>query len=248
MICNIKTLKILGVAAIFGTGAVFGQLPYTAGHADIGIGFEDDALEPHWHFHAGAVVNGVELPDEAEYEPGEIAAVVADSQKVARPGGTEWNFLGVPAGADIWYLPQAEESGVPFLGIGAEELNPDDWNGPLTITLIGMTGSGNFSLWANGVFGEPVVFLQTADGIGAGDVVSIEAGGHSHFNWGFTAPGDYELQLQFQGTHDILGVLTGNATFAFAVAPEPSGFVLLGLGGALILFLKRREGMRRPAR
>lgn len=220
------------------------QLAYTSGHADIGIGFEDDELAPHWHFHAGAVVGGVELPDEAEYEPGEVAAIVADSQKVARPAGAEWNFLGIPAGADLWYLPQVQESGVPFLGIGAEELNGADWEGDLTITLLGLTGPGDFALWASGVFGEPDVFMQTADGISGADVVLIEAGGHRHFNWGFTAPGVYELQLQFQGTHETLGLLTENATFAFVVAPEPSVFLLLGAGGAALIFARRRRSRR----
>lgn len=31
---------------------------YTSGHADIGVGYEAGALDPHWHLHQGTVVNG----------------------------------------------------------------------------------------------------------------------------------------------------------------------------------------------
>jgi surface-anchored protein len=221
------------------------MIEYTEGHADIGVAYEEDGLFLHYHFHAGAVLNGVELDDEAEYEPEEIYTRVASSQLVARPAGSQWDFIGTSAGGDMWYLPQVQETGVPFLGSGAEETNPDDWTPnsfSYTITAVSRPAGSHFSIWQSDIFGDPIVLAATSDGLP--DTLSVPSGSHSHYNWGFTAEGIYQVQITATGTHLLDGPVSDSGTFWFAVGnavvPEPSSLMIFGISFGLF-FLKRRR-------
>jgi hypothetical protein len=91
---------------------------------------------------------------------------------------------------------------------------------------------GNFAVWQNDLFGNPVPFMSTVDGISAADSFTQGAGGHEHFYLGFTRAGLFELQFQITGTHNTLGLLSNTATFGFvAGVPEPSSMALLGCVG-----------------
>lgn len=216
---------------------------YESGHADIGVGYDAGALDPHWHAHGGTVVNGAPLPGDTEYAPDELVAFVPDPS-INRPPGAQWDFLGTPAGSPLWFLPQGENPAKPFLGIASEELDPADWSS-LTLSLAGFSGpaGGEFSLWQSDVFGTPVVGMATADGVDAGDRISMTVGGHDHFNYGFTQPGVYEITLQWDGVHQTDGPVTTSATYGFAVqaVPEPGTTTLLVLGAMGCLVARRRR-------
>ena len=49
-------------------------------------------------------------------------------------------------------------------------------------------------------FGQPVVRLNSGDGISAADALTLTAGSHEHVNWAFTAPGLYRVKFQAGGT------------------------------------------------
>lgn len=221
---------------------------YTDGHADIGVAYDAGALEPHWHLHSGAVVNGAPLGAEEEFAPSQLLAYVADPP-IARPGGAQWDFLGTAAGNNIWFLPQNNTSGKPFLGIASEELDPADWNS-LKLSLTGISGpaGGHFSLWQNGVFG-PEVKMATSDGITGADGFFQTVGGHDHYNFGFTTPGVYYLTFRWDGSHKNDGEVTASDTFAFGVTavPEPAA-TAAGTALALAAFgLWRRRSKSSPA-
>lgn len=214
---------------------------YSKGHGDIGIAYEGGAFEPHWHLHAGAVVDGTPLGADDEFEPDALVALVP-GPSIARPAGATWDFLGAAAGDPIWFLPQSADPGKPFLGIASEELNPTDWTS-LTLSLVGISGpaGGHFSLWQSGLFGPEVKFA-TSDGITGADSFSLIVGGHDHYNWGFTKPGDYELTLRWEGLHVTDGTISAEGAFGFTVVPEPGAYAAvfgaLALGGA---WLQRRR-------
>lgn len=216
--------------------AVPAAVVYSAGHGDIGIAFESGVLEPHWHLHSGAVVDGTPLGADAEYEPGELVALVP-GPAILRPAGASWDFLGVAAGDPVWFLPQSSDPGKPFLGIASEELDPDDWTS-LTLSLVGFSGpvGGHFSLWQTDSFGVPAVKFATSDGVTGADSFSLIVGGHDHYNWGFTKPGLYELTFRWVGEHKLVESAFADATFGFTVVPEPGTYAavfgLLALGGA----------------
>ncbi|MGE4181133.1 MAG: choice-of-anchor M domain-containing protein [Limisphaerales bacterium] len=225
-------LGSLGSFPVVETG--FAQLVYTSGHADIGVAYEGSGLEPHWHMHGDAVVGGSELGADAEFAPDEIIAFVANPS-VGRPAGSQWDFIGVPAGGSLWFLPQAEDLNKPFLGFASEELHGSDWTS-LTLSLVSVAGpgGGEFSLWQSDSFGNPEAKFATSDGISGADSFGLNPGGHAHFNFGFTQEGVYEVTLRWDGTHVLDGPVTATDTFAFGVTavPEP-GVVALWTAGAL---------------
>jgi surface-anchored protein len=69
----------------------------------------------------------------------------------------------------------------------------------------------------------------------------MSAGGHDHFNLGFSEEGIWEVELSVSGLLNGTDLLTDTETFTFQVGsvPEPSA-ALLGLLGTLSLLRRRR--------
>lgn len=213
-------------------------------HVDIGI---DYTALGGWDLHIH------DEDDLLEYAPDEAILGVGWQAEQPRPAGAGFDFIGVSAGQPVWILPQIQDPALNFLGIGAEELDPDDllqaWDpdgaGPLAsakwlqIDLLSVTGPGHFSLWTNS--GSTVSFAS-ADGIGSADRAFVLAGGHSHFNWTFTQPGTYAVELQVTSTLAGGGTSTSapaTYTFSVAAAPEPGTLALLAIGGTLVIVRRR---------
>ncbi|MCU0797037.1 MAG: choice-of-anchor M domain-containing protein [Akkermansiaceae bacterium] len=221
----------------------------SSGHVDvIGIGYVDEGsgfeLEPHSHAEAGAIVDGVPLGADTEYEPGELTILVPTTTQSTRAGGSQWDAMGISAGSPYWFLPQsgltADALGAPFAGIGTEELTLADWPSDIFFNLIAMSGpaGGHFSM-AVVTLGNPLFVMSTANGIDFTDTWNQPAGDHRHVSWFFTQPGDYDLTFLIYGEHITDGLKTATATYSFTVVPEPSTALLAGLG-ALALFRRRR--------
>lgn len=232
-----RSLRIglcLIAAASCGSIATAGNI-YTAGHADIGVAYEDPgsgSFFVHFHAHPEATVNGSEVgnpPDGEEFEPTDITTIVPGPSQ-PRPAGSEFDFIGVAAGAPIWRLPGVEEPGVPFLGFASEELDPSEWTGDLTWTLLSIVSApagAEFSVWRNDI-GGPVVELSTFNG-----VMSFTGlvGGHEDYNWAFTKPGIYQLEFGVFGENIADGRVTGSGVFTFNVnaVPEPGTLTMSGI-------------------
>lgn len=213
----------------------------TSGHVDfIGIGYLNGELEPHSHAEAGAVVDGMPLGSDTEYEAGELA--VQTFTTTTRASDPAWAPIGVADGESFWLFSPTSNPGQPYVGIGAEELVPEDWTG-LTVTLTGMSGpaGGHFSLWQENA-GVPTFFMSTLGGISSADAYTfadLTLEDHAHFGWGFTEEGIYNLTFEISGTHAVDGVKTASATYTFVI-PEPSS-ALLGAFGAFALLRRRRN-------
>jgi len=232
-------------------------MDYTFGHGDIGIAFEEHhdvvSLDEHdhddeffFHWHLGADSN----LGEGEHEASEITAVVPSSREsVVQNDAPFNNMTGAAPGSSIWTLPQNEVGGVPFLGIATEELSSDDFPGLITFSLDSVTspsGSGEFSLWQTDGFGAFDFYFSTNNPAGTenenNNTFQTTAGTHSHFNWGFTEPGMWILQMTVSGTHAVEGNLSATESFAFNVVPEPSTYAIFaGLGALAICVLRRRQ-------
>ncbi|WP_367873287.1 choice-of-anchor M domain-containing protein [Luteolibacter sp. Populi] len=211
---------------------------YTSGHADLGVAYEDGAF--NFHFHGeGAVIDGVEVGDR-EYAASDIIIHGGVAATVVLPEGFVLPGLGRSAGDTVWILPWNQEEGLPFLGTASEELNPADWIGGITFTLGNVTspsGNGEFALWRYTPFGEVAQDLSTVTGPNS---VITSTGSHDHFNWGFTEPGLWEVELTASGQHATDGLISATETFRFQIVPEPSTALLGGLG-ILGLFARRRR-------
>ena len=240
---QIRLARTAVAVLALGTSTQAQSFVYSAGHGDIGLAYDAGALELHGHLHAGAVVDGVALGADAEYTPSGFTILVPDPS-IARPAGATWDFTGATSGAPLWFLPQSQDASKPFLGFGSEELVPAEWTGSISITLDSVSGPGQFSAWQNGTFGTPSVNMSTADGISASDQILLTAGGHAHYNVGFTAPGLYEVTFTAAGVHAMDGPVSDTGKFVFAVqaVPEPSEYALVaGIAGAAFAAWRRRK-------
>ncbi|WP_436717242.1 choice-of-anchor M domain-containing protein [Roseiconus lacunae] len=214
---------------------------YFVDHGDIGIAYEDNELELHYHFEDG--FNGV--GPEVEFEPNEVYIRVSDAAKLTTTN--DLGFLGTTAGDEIWILPQgntgssgAGSLGVPFVGLATEELDSTDFIS-VDLSMTNFNGPGEFALWQFGTFG-PNVFFQSVDGISSADNLNLGIGIHDHANFGFTEEGIYEIELTATGNLTGGGTVVDVGTFTFAVGnvaavPEPgsvAALVSLTLVGACV--------------
>ncbi|MEI8227504.1 MAG: choice-of-anchor M domain-containing protein [Planctomycetota bacterium] len=157
---------------------------------------------------------------------------VVSAAKNTRPVGSEWNFTGTTAGSNLWVLPKTKQNGILFLGIGAEEISSNDLAGSITLTFQSLSGpsGGVFSMWDFGTFGGLTPLVTSAWGFNLTNTLTIAAGGHTHFNYGFTAPGLYDVTFEATATLASSlggGQVGGTGTFRFGVFdtgspyPEP---------------------------
>lgn len=220
--------------AVLNTNA---QTVLTSGHTDVGIVYEDSA----WNLHIGQH----EATPPAEYAPNEAILQAGPASQTTIPANSAFGFLGA-AGSPVYVLPEVHNSALIFLGFGAEELPSDLFqNDEVTVSLRAIFGPGQFSVYDVDPFGNPTVFMNSGDGIGAGDAVVLAAGDHRHVNWAFSAPGTYQVDFEASGTLAAGDQFTssGPVTYTFEVVPEPGTLTLLALGGLSILgaTLRRRS-------
>ncbi|MBX3420298.1 MAG: choice-of-anchor M domain-containing protein [Pirellulaceae bacterium] len=198
------------------------------GHLDIGVLYESGQLS--WHILAEeATQEGGEAGElEGMFAPNELAIRVPDLVKIDSPPfpGNSL-FTGATTGP-FWTIPSSGIEGAPFPGFSWDlglpsppQLDLGQWqNGRLVIQLIDadMPAGGNFSLWTNTI-NHVSTFnpaLSNAPSVSPGTnsfVLSI----HTHYNWGFTAPGIYDLTFRASGTHNVDGFKSTQATFRFLV-------------------------------
>jgi surface-anchored protein len=245
--------------------ACAGSIPvYASGHSDLCADYNstEGIFELHYHFHEGeygldedgnhlGYYEGLEWV--GEYEPSELYTRVSDATK-RKVSATLAPFIGAPVGADYWRLPQTSQTGVPFLGMGTEELKPSDWSGNINYTLKDVSGPGQFSMWAVDGEGVLTTYWTTSDGISPSDVYGQLADVHAHTNFGFTAEGVYNVQMQLSGTRIGVGAVSSEVeTFTFLVGsstvPEPGTIAMLSSGavGVALSFWKRRHSKARWA-
>ena len=220
-------------------GAYAGLLPgyvtLTQGHTDIAIDYDTTN-----GFHLG-VGRDNDIPP-ALYEANGALMVAGINTETTQPAGAQYDFIGAGTGNEIWLMPQQQEADKLFLGFGAEDIAPGtfaSWTPPgepagewLQIDLKGVTGPGQFAIWQSDAFGNPINELSTADSL---DTIYHLSGAHQHYNWAFSAPGNYEVNFQvtaYLGPNQTSPVSSDIATYYFQVVPEPSSVGLALLAGA----------------
>jgi len=226
---------------------------YLDGHAHVGVVYEAGTLHLHFHGHnvkMRHIASGV-VRTYAEFEADgdEVVIVVPQSTEIVRPAGSQWDFLGIPAGAKFYQLPQYSTPGVPFFGVGTEELDYGVLVGDrVTFSLLGVPqrpSGGQFALYQFGMTG-PERIMDTADGSFANDSFNFPAGTHGHYNFAFTEPGLYTLKIGVSGQRTAAyggGTVSTQSDFHFQVVPEPGTIALLctAVTAAVVLALHRRN-------
>jgi surface-anchored protein len=186
-----------------------------------------DLYELELHLHASEGISS-DMFDTAGQQIGEAPAgsallPVVSETKNLRPTGASWDFTGTSAGSNLWVLERSGANGL-YLGIGAEEISASDLDGPITLTFQSLSGpsGGVFSMWnTTGLWSaSPTALVTSASGFNLNNTLTIAAGGHTHFNYGFTTPGLYDVTFGATATlSEALGggQVAGTGTFRFGV-------------------------------
>jgi len=181
------------------------------GHTDVGIAYENNAWDLHVHDEALDI----------EYEPDKALLFVGPQAERIRAAGSQFDFIGVDAGATFWQLPHSPPNPELLqLGFGSEEIEAGTFlTDRFQISLKAVNGPGHFSVWRSTDSG-PEVFFSTVDGISGLDLFDGLSGGHSDLNWGFTAKGRYEVTIEAHGfldDGDTIEDFSGDTTYYFSV-------------------------------
>jgi len=162
-----------------------------------------------------------------ELEPGAGVLVAKDKpyaqgegSRIPRPAGTQWDFIGVDAGVDIWVLPSFAFDD-PLLEPGFATYGVPSGPGGVRINLVGVTfhgeGVGHLSTYTT----SNQVHMTTSNGIDVNDFYLLGRGDHRHVNWAFTAKGVYEVSLTASmllvANDEESRVTSDPQTFIFAV-------------------------------
>jgi surface-anchored protein len=233
---KIPSLNLACLVAI-GATPLAAQTRLSNEHADIGIAYEDGM----WNLHIHDETHDVEYSPPSGLD-GAILEVGAAAQTTVSDD-PRFSFLGV-AGSSIWILPQTQNPNLLFLGFGAEELEPGMFVGDsVNMRLHSISGPGQFAVFDFDSFGNPLIVMNTGDGISAADVFNASVGAHQDLNWAFSQPGVYTVHFEASGMLVDGNVFTssGPVAYTFEVVPEPHGLALLALGGISLLIRSARR-------
>lgn len=235
-------LSLGPVLAAFGAATAWAD-PVTvlsSGHADIfEVEYEQVATEtPTLHL-------GVHT-DDGHYEPADVLLQVKNAAYTSTTGLPV--AITTVLGSNAWILPADTETaatlGVLEAGVARAGFPPEP--GAVTFTLLssGSSNPGNFALFTSG----NALRLSAIGGtVGTGSF-SL-ASGHTHFNWGFSAPGIYTFGMQASYVDPVYGSLQSPVEiYTFQVVPEPSSIALAGLGAAGVVAAGWRRRRRAAAR
>jgi hypothetical protein len=140
-----------------------------------------------------------------------------------------------------WVLPATQSETVDgngdpamlFLGV-ASDGGGVVWTGnqfKISVISVGAMNPGDFAMYrfsGSGSFSNPI---NTKNGVNSSDYLTISSiGGHEHWNWAFSAAGEYTIDLQASGILEGQTYLSAIETFTFHVIPEPSSGSLLLIG------------------
>jgi surface-anchored protein len=257
---SLRSLSIAACAALAGASVPATAAPYqTDGHTDIRVTYTDGALDLFYYLDEGSTVGGtsispsnpmggtaVTVPGGAtkiRYRASDLVTYVPDPP-VAQPDVLEYPqyaFTGAGSGEPLWYIPFTQEFDRPWTGISTESVSGDDFSN-VRYRLTGFDGPGQMSVCQFDPLGQPIISFQTSDGDPNIDLIDLPARTHAHYQWFFTAPGTYTIELTATGTLTPAaggGTVSVADTFTFQVAPEPSSLAALALGA--IGLLRRRS-------
>jgi surface-anchored protein len=245
---------ISGAVLSFVAISVEATIIYTLGHGDIGVTLENQQSSPELalklHADPFAMVGGSMLNAETAYAANAVTIQIPETARRTVP--FDIPEAGVADGEELWIAPQvrsqADDAGSPWLGLATDEVtSPGDWTNDFIYDLVEVNGpsGADFSVWQSLGGGGLLFHFSTVPGAvtNENNRIPMRADSHDHFNWGFSAPGTWEVTLNVTGTHVDHGNLYTTETFTFSVVPEPAAS---GLISALVVGLA--ACFRRPRR
>ena len=171
---------------------------------------------------AGSNVLELAMRDEdrgVNHPTNDVILIAKEQSRLTLPAGTPFGDAGQP----FWILPQTQNVNLLYLGVSAEGIAQNIFNGPLTIALKRLEGPGYFLAWQATGPGQFNIRVNTRDGISDADAFTPIIGSHEHSNWGFSSPGVFSLTFQVTGRRlgESTNLTSPECTFVFHVLPLP---------------------------
>ena len=234
--------------------SAFARTDLLLGHFEVHIDYQRVTGNPNagWDF-------SVSYDEDNDFNDGTgiTRLAPADVRLIAAPRslgtGTAFTASLVPAGSPIWLLPQNNQRGVLFLGVrtvvpagifqssvnGIYRPSP---LGNIALRMTSVTGSGpdaggRFAMWESTSLGGAEFHFNSANGINAADRLDpVPIGSHTHYNWGMTRPGSYQVRFEASGKlNPQWGGQVASASTSFTFVVPFSGAISTGaelrLGG-----------------
>jgi hypothetical protein len=211
----------------------------TADNIDVSVNYTPEEKAWELNLHSDAA--------DRDYDPAKSLLYVGSNSRVVQTNDPRFSFTGAKPGQTLWALSQTPDlidpklnlsfadDGVPA-GTFARYTETDPRvNGTGTfikISLIDVRGPGEFSIWQTRSFGNPVVWMATAQSGVREDAYWLDAGGDSAINVGFTATGLYEVDFQASAyLGDDLSNPTCSEVVTYNFGVEDTGGFSPGPGG-----------------
>ena len=202
----------LATAALFWAAVAHGQTNVlSVGHTDLALDYTSTNRAWDFHVHSDTF--------DQDYQAVQVVLQVKPEAKTRVPSDPKFSFLG-SAGDPIWILPQTQNENLLYLGYGGDGIPTGIFVGDrVTVALKAVSGPGSFFSYKVDGFGNPVVLFNSADGIDANDVATVQSGGDAHLNWAFTAAGTYSVALEASGVLAAGGIVvsSGPVSYTFSV-------------------------------
>ncbi|MFV0451304.1 MAG: choice-of-anchor M domain-containing protein [Propioniciclava sp.] len=177
---------------------VHGEHVIETGHIDLGPKYEDDGT---WRFmiHDDAARSDSSAPSVWRY-PQETVFHVLDAAKLTVPDDPAYEFLGAEPGAEVYVIPQTQNTDVVWLGWNTQDPEVmETIDRGITLSLDGFQGPGRVTVYLqSGSFGEPEILWESS--IVERQPLWVDVNTHTHANWVFTEPGIYLLEITAEAT------------------------------------------------
>lgn len=190
------------------------------GHTDaVDVHYEDGALKLE--------VKDDTVSPSVVRDPADVTFRVLPAAETTVPDLPTFAFLGAP-GTKIWMLPQVQDPALLWPGWNTTELASGVLAGDrVRISLVGVDGPGDVTLFDTTSLGVPNIKFRSSDGLP--DRLDVPVHTHAHAGWVFSAPGAYTLTFQADATTvGGAALTTGPVDYKFVVG---GGNIALAVSG-----------------
>ena len=184
----------------------------TSGHMDLALAEDDGEVQARLY-------DDSDVHHPAVRESGTFLFEVPDSAKQEIPKNLKDSFLG--DFKQVWMLPQAQVSDLPWLGFSTTALKSDTLaeGTSIKVSLSDVTGPGRIVTWHENV-GRLDKELDSAD---PASHLTYGFNDHDHQAFGFSEPGLYAATFLYTGTARDGGEFKKELRATFAVGDEAIG-------------------------
>ncbi|MEU4154982.1 choice-of-anchor M domain-containing protein [Actinoplanes sp. NPDC026670] len=204
----------LATATLFTPAAAYAadQVTLAKGHTDaVDVHHIDGRLQLR--------VNDDTVSPAVVRDPADVTFQVLPAAETTVPDLPSFAFLGAP-GTPIWMLPQVQDPELLWPGWNTTKLSRGVFAGDkVTISLVGVDGPGDVTLFDTSSLGVANVKFRSNDGLP--DRLDVPVHTHAHAGWVFSAPGAYTLKFQADATlTDGTTLSTGPVDYRFTVGAD----------------------------